>query len=96
MPAWPEVYGCLTQYREGDSEQEDGHPSQHRYEQVADHEDGQHGRCRVVPTETADGSLVLGGPDEAQEQQGDHHCPDKQLEGLEVPGDRRSSWGKES
>lgn len=74
----------LTQDRKGNPKQEHGHPSQHWYEEVTGQKNGQHGDWWVVSTETANGSLVLGSPNKAQEQQGEHCCADEQLEGLEI------------
>lgn len=62
----------LTQNWERYPKQEHGHASQHRHEEVAGHEDGQHGEQRVVPAEPTDGGLVLRSPHEAHEHQGDH------------------------
>jgi len=75
----------LTQDGEGDPEQEHGHAAQHRHKEVAGREDGEDGDRGVVSAEAANGSSVLGDPDEAQEQQGDHRRPHQQLEGPEIP-----------
>lgn len=82
---------CLTQDRKRYPKQEHSHSSQHGHEEVTGEKNAKDGDGGVIPAKAANGSLVLCSPDEPQEQQGDYHGSDKQLEWLEIPRGNRHS-----
>lgn len=87
---------CLTQDRKCYPKQEDSHSSQHRHEEVTGEKNTKDSDGRVIPAKAANGSLVLCSPYKPQEQQGDHHGSDKQLERLEIPAGNRHSQNQVS